>query len=258
MRTRVRWLLLAMFVSGTTFAQKTYAVLVGISDYQALTYQTGDLRFADRDARQMAAFLRSPAGGSVPASRLQVLTNGQATRAHILRALMLFRQAGPADRVLLYFSGHGLASSFIPYDVRPNDPGSTLPHDVVKAVFRQSKARTKLCIADACLSGGMTQPAVAAAAQRLASTFTAGTNVAMLLAGRSTQLAIEDRRRSGGLFTFYLLQGLTGRADRNADRVVTIRELHAYLSPRVRQASGGRQSPVFYGHFPDTLVLAHF
>lgn len=236
---------------------KTYAVIVGISDYKALTYRTGDLRFADRDARQVAAFLRSRPGGNIPVANLRVLTNAQATQAAILRAMTVFKNATAADRVILYFSGHGLANSFIPYDVLPGQPATMLSHDAVKQAFRRSKAWTKLCIADACLSGTMTQKTPLPTAQAMAATFSVGTNVAMLLAGRATQLAVEDRRISGGLFTFFLLKGLAGGADRNANRIVTIRELHAYISPRVRSATHGRQSPVFYGNFPDTLALTY-
>ena len=41
----------------------TYAVVVGISDYQ--DKDIPDLRFADKDAEAFANFLRSPAGGSL-------------------------------------------------------------------------------------------------------------------------------------------------------------------------------------------------
>ena len=243
---------------------KTYAVVVGISDYKNLTNQTGDLRFADRDARQVATFLQSPLGGSVPTANLHLLTNAQATRSAIARAMRVFDRATATDRVILYFSGHGLANCFVPYDVLPGSPTSVLPHEVVKQAFRRSKAQVKLCIADACLSGGMTLPVdglasrpTAPSVQAMASTFTTGTSVAMLLAGRATQLAVEDRRMAGGAFTFFLLKGLAGAADRNANRIVTIRELHQYVSPRVRQHTRGRQSPVFYGNFPDTMALTY-
>ena len=101
------------------------------------------------------------------------------------------------------------------------------------------------------------RPASVQSMQSMAGTFTAGTNVALLLAGRATQFAIEDRRIKGGTFTHFLLQGLGGLADRDANRIVTIRELHTYVSSQVRSATKGRQSPVFYGKFPDTLALTY-
>ena len=237
---------------------QTYAVVVGISDYKALSNRTGDLRFADRDARQVAQFLASKAGGSVPASHLLLLTNQQATRSRIEQALTLFRRARSGDRVLFYFSGHGLADSFAPYDARPGRYPNMLTHQDLKTAFRESSASTKLCIADACLSGSMTQMRQSGAVPPPSvSSPVDGSNVAMLLASRSTQYAVESRRLTGGTFTHYFLLGLSGRADRNADRTVTIRELHQYVAPRVRRDTHGRQTPVFYGRFSDNLALSY-
>ena len=123
---------------------QTYAVVVGIADYAALTAQDGDLRFADRDARQVAAFLQSKTGGQVPASQIRLLTNRQATLASIQQALTLFRKARPGDRVILYFSGHGMPGSFVPYDARAGATRSLLTYATIKAAFRQSAAATKL------------------------------------------------------------------------------------------------------------------
>lgn len=234
---------------------QTYAVVVGVSDYKNLSDKTGDLQFADRDAKQVLAFIKSKIGGNVPASNIQLLTNRQATRSRIIQAIVSFRRAKSGDRVLFYFSGHGLTDSFAPYDAKPGQTSTMLTHQDIKTAFRQSSATTKLCIADACLSGSMTrlqQPAPV----RLNPTTDKG-NVAMLLASRSTQYAIESRRLTGGTFTHYLLLGLGGRADRNADRIVTIHELHQYVSPQVRRATKGRQTPVFYGRFPDNLALTY-
>ena len=254
---------LLFFVLSTLFARhagygqgRTYAVVVGIADYKIGSYRNGDLRYADSDARQVNAFLKSAKGGNVPVTHIRQLLNAQATYRAVIQATSLFGQAKPADRVLLYFSGHGQANGFLPYDVQPGRANTVLTYEIIKAAFRRSRATTKLCIADACLSGGMTQSA-SAQTRAVASNLSAGTNVAMLLASRATQPAVEDGRRAGGTFTYYLLKGLQGLADRDADHIVTIRELHAYVSPRVGRATGGRQSPVFYGHFPDTMPMSY-
>ena len=242
----------------TADAGQTYAVVIGISDYKALSYATGDLRFADRDARQVVQFLQSKAGGNVPTSHIQLLTNQQATWANIQQALMLFRQAGTSDRVILYFSGHGMPDSFVPYDVAPGSQHKLLTYQAIKTAFHESKATTKLCIADACLSGGMTQQTKQRkVAKAITQNVGTGSTVAMLLASRSTQYAIEDRWLAGGAFTHYLLKGLTGQADLNHDKIVTIQELHRYVSPHVRRTTRGRQAPVFYGRFSDDLALAY-
>ena len=253
---RMLTLFICIIPTETVPTQDTYAVVVGISDYEALSDRTGDLHFADRDARQVAVFLRSASGGSVPADHIRLLTNRQATRSRIQQALALFRQAKPGDRVLFYFSGHGGADSFAPHDAGVAGRSTMLTHSDIKNAFRQSSASTKLCIADACLSGSMTR--LRQSSGQKPSGVVGGTgSVAMLLASRSTQNAVESRRLTGGAFTHYLLLGLGGRADRNADRTVTIRELHQYVAPQVRRATGGRQTPVFYGRFSDNLALSY-
>lgn len=64
---------------------QTYAVIVGISDYQ--DPKIPDLHFAHRDAEAFAHFLRSPAGGSLDGDHLKLLANEGATGAQIFTAL---------------------------------------------------------------------------------------------------------------------------------------------------------------------------
>lgn len=253
-------LLLGLWLLGSPSSPplgKTYAVVVGIADYEQLSNRTGDLRFADRDARRFAAFLQSKAGGQVGAGQLRLLTNRQASQAAIRQALTIFQRATPTDRVIFYFSGHGLPDSFVPYDGSPGLTRSYLPHSAIKQAFFRSGANTKLCIADACLSGSMTRQTTVSPTRAVINDLPRSGNVAMLLASRSTESAVEAGRLAGGAFTHYLLAGLAGRADQNRDHLVTIRELHRYVSPRVRSLTRGRQAPVFFGHFSDQLVVSH-
>ena len=250
----------ALLLGRPAYGGQTYAVVIGIADYQALTYATGDLRYADRDARQMVAFLQSKAGGNVPASHITLLTNQQATQTAINQALHLFRRAGATDRIILYFSGHGVPDGFVPYDVRPGQdrpgrPDQMLTYAQIKTAFRASKANTKLCIADACLSGGLTKPQLNRTT--IPKQAADGSRVAMMLASRSSQSAVEMRSLAGGAFTHFMLSGLRGQADLDHNGIVSIRELHQYISPRVKQRTNGKQTPIFYGRFPDNLALAY-
>ncbi len=67
--------------SGPASDKNTYAVVIGISDYQ--DKDIPDLRLADKDAEAFANFLRSPAGGSLDGYHLKVLTNEAAMAAQI-------------------------------------------------------------------------------------------------------------------------------------------------------------------------------
>lgn len=233
--------------------QATYAVIVGIADYKITDYRNGDLRYADQDARRFGEFLRSSTGGAVPAQNIVLLINRNATKASIVSALRLFEKAAPSDRVIFYFSGHGLRGGFLPYDVSATNPATVLSHREVKTAFKPSAASTKLCIADACLSGSMT---AREAWNSPASQEVASSNVVLMLSSRSTQPSVESGLRRGGVFTHFLLSGLGGKADANRNRTVTIKELYDYLAPRIRRDTPNHQSPLFYGKFSDDLAMS--
>ena len=252
------WIGLAiLWFSQLCFAQKgsTYAVIVGIADYKITDYRTGDLKFADKDAIRFTDFLKSPAGGNVPNQNIKVLTNKIATQKAILNALLLFEKATDQDRVIFYFSGHGLGGAFIPYDVKKNDPASVLTHSDLKKHFRASAASTKLCIVDACLSGSMTTQQSWNISEN--KKLTSKSDVVLMLSSRSTQTSVESGVARGGLFTFFMLNGLRGKADRNHDKTVTIKELYHYVSPLVKYNTPNRQAPIFYGKFSDNLILSY-
>lgn len=248
-------LLILFLFSQVTFAQTTYAVVVGVADYEIMDDRTGDLKYADSDATQFSNFLKSASGGKVPAQNIILLRNKAATEASILQSMQIFQKAGPNDRIIFYFSGHGLEKAFVPYDVKQNNAKSLLTHAEVKTAFKASKATTKLIIADACMSGSMKSKEVPVSVEKVVKEFDK-LNVAMILSSRSEQTSMEMMRIKGGLFTFYLLNGLNGKADKNQDKKVTIKELFTYMSPRVKKSASNGQAPVFAGKFSDDLVLS--
>ena len=79
--------------------RSTFAVVVGISDYQ--DDGIPDLRFADKDAEAFANFLRSRAGGSLDGDHLKLLINKEATGAQIAIALdWLIDEVQEGEKVL--------------------------------------------------------------------------------------------------------------------------------------------------------------
>ena len=88
--------------------RKCWAVVIGVSAYRKLP---GDcqLRYAHRDANDIADFLRSPRGGGLPSSQIKVLVNENATLFALRTALgtWLPRSSQPQDIVYVFFAGHG-------------------------------------------------------------------------------------------------------------------------------------------------------
>ena len=87
-------------------AKNKYAVVVGISNYQAAGIL--DIRDARRDAETFAAWLYSESGGNLPQENVVLLTDAQATLSRVGNAINEMSVAsGSSDGLILYFAGYG-------------------------------------------------------------------------------------------------------------------------------------------------------
>ncbi len=235
-------------------AQRTFAVIVGVSDYLVGQPGKGDLQFSDDDARSFHALLRSAAGGSVPEENIRVLIDKRATRDNVLQALTIFGQATRNDRVIFYFSGHGERGMFLPYDYGTNRT-ATLWHDDIKAAFLRSQAGTKFLLADACMAGTMkkrnAQPHPVVAAN--SPLHNPDSKVIIILSSQDREYSRETADLKQGAFTFYLVEGAKGAADKNTDGVVTIKELASYVDHEVRKKTRNQQIPRVIGRFDENM-----
>jgi len=222
------------------FTEK-YAVVVGCADYQM---QGLDLRYSDDDAYRYYAWLMSCGGGSVPADHIAILVDEAAVKSNILKTMdEVYSKAGPDDMLIFYFSGHGSEGAFCPVDIT-NQYGSLLSHDEVKAAFKKYPAKYKICFADACFSGSIyegtpTQISSASTNQE--------TSVVIMMSSASTETSQENPKIRQGAFTYYLLKGLKGSADRNKDGTITLEELFPYVKANVMNFTNNGQTPFIEG-----------
>ena len=231
-----------------------YAVVVGIGAYTAMK----TLNYTDDDAYQMYAFLKSPEGGALGDDQVEILVDERATARNIERALA--EQLGRADAddiVVFYYSGHGVDGYFIPVDF--DGVNNLLSHKRVEELLAGSAARHKLVVADACHSGSLlaARSTASQSTERLYEAFakTAG-GTALLLSSRTEEVSLEASGLRSGVFSHYLMRGMKGEADRDANKLVTVTELYDYLYGRVRDYTGRRQTPVLSGNFDSNMPVA--
>jgi len=232
---------------------KIYAVLVGVADYKHINA----LRSTDDDAFRLYAFLKSPEWGALPDNQIEVLIDEAATQAKILAAMRRqFMKAGPNDLILFYFSGHGAPGSFaaVDFDGRNN----LLSHSSIRSIFDQSKAKHKVIIADACHSGSLNK-GVKSGYEAVSSYYSGLTEtkggLALFMSSKAEETSIEVAGLRQSVFTYYLLEGLKGKADTNYNKVITISELFNYVEKNVRSYSANRQSPVINGTYDRNMPL---
>ena len=238
---------------------KIWAVIVGVGRYNAMP----SLKFTDDDAFRMYSFLKSPEGGALPDDQIAILVDESATRQNIINTMrQYFLKADANDVVMLYFSGHGLEGCFLPVDY--DGYNNKLRHEEVKKIFNESKAKHKLCIADACHSGSLNYGEGLAAKgpapvtlQRYYQAFEdADGGIALLMSSKAEELSLEDHGLRQGVFTYYVLRGLKGAADGNGDYLITIKELYSYVYSKVREYTANVQTPVLTGNYDDAMPVA--
>jgi uncharacterized caspase-like protein len=243
-------------------AGRLFAVVIGISHYAKSNGQINDLRYADRDAQAMLDFLKSPAGGGLAEEDTLLLLNDAATTESIRHALFSFlTKPQEQDTVVIYIAGHGAPDPLDPRnlylitaDTKPDDMGGTaFPMWEMQNVFdRILKAKRVLTFADTCHSYGFSGLRAGPGQKRANNLinqylqrYASKGQRAVITASDISESSFEDAKWGDGhgVFTYFLLQGLQGKADANHDGVVTAGELFAYLQQSVRQATDGKQNP---------------
>lgn len=232
-----------------------WALVVGVGRYAHMP----SLKYTDDDAYHFYSFLKSPEGGALDDNHLRVLIDEDATRDNILRTMrQLFLKADANDVVLLYFSGHGLEGSFIPVDY--DGFNNKLKHQDIKAIFEESKAKHKVCIADACFSGslfamknGKFDATIDKYYKELEST---KGGMALMMSSKSEEYSLEDHGLRSGIFSHFMIKGLKGEADANKNKIVTIKELFDFTFKKVRDYTAGAQTPTISGNFDTKMPIA--
>lgn len=258
-----------------------WAVVIGVGEYEHKAIPR--LRFAARDAQAMYDFLTTK--GGYPKQNVLLLTDTTAekpTLQNIRRALgdFLFRRPGRDDMVLIYYAGHGapevdaagaetdgLSKYLIPRNADPDSLYSTaFPMDEIQKIFARIPAERVVMLLDTCYSGtagGRTFARQQIRSGNLSDQFlerlTRSRGRVVITASGPNEVALESPELGHGIFTYYLLEGLAGKADRNGDGLVTVSELYEYVEDQVERKAreaGGRQRPLMKGEIEGTLPLS--
>jgi Caspase domain len=247
------------------FTPRRIAVLVGIGDYQDPRLQ--DLRFAGKDARDLAAALSSPDLGDF--DRVFVVDQEAMTTRDALRRTLDIAAGdlGREDTFLLYFSGHGTLTLtpegsrlwFLPSDGLLEEPERTgIAVEELEAWVADLPARRRVLIMDTCHNGRSgSKSSLSSSTESLLRGFRGeapaprsvqevSESEARLYAAEYHQPAMEDPRLENGVYTHYLIEAMgsgADDADLNGDRLVDIAEAHQYARDHTIAFTGGIQVP---------------
>jgi uncharacterized caspase-like protein len=259
----------AMAIADSSSAQTTgtapqpakgrqWALLIGVEGYRNVT----PLKFTVNDVNALAKTLRERNG--VSNDSILAMTDEAAslqlrpTRANMIAEIPRWlARIGPDDRLIVYFSGHGVPDPagklyLAPIDLRKTDvPSTGLPVEWLRQQIADCKADFKLLIVDACHAGsekGEDDPIKDVASKDIGEQFRGVERVVTLASSTGEEKSQIWDAKEQSLYTYWLNQGLKGHADADGNELVDIDELNNYVYKNVVRTSkrhfAKKQTPV--------------
>lgn len=246
--------------------REKFALVVGVSRFQDPTIQT--LRFAAKDARDLASALVDPCLGRFRPENVWLLTDEDATRATILEALnSIILQSREDDLVLLFFSTHGSPSNedrglggigyLVTFDTDQDRPWvNGLEFQDLKQKADLIKARRLITFLDSCYSGQVRRNGgkdlvleVGGISPGDAQLLLSGEGSYVISSSAESERSWESEALQNGFFTYYLIEAM------RSQEPPTLGEIFAHLTRHVPSAvareKGARQTPQIFPNEPE-------
>jgi WD40 repeat protein len=251
-----------------------YILAVGISKYKE---QNFNLKYSSKDMNDFVNMMQS--SGMYNKIYVKKIQDTLATKENIIAEGKIFEQARVTDRVIAYFSSHGLLDEKLDYylattDVNFTDPSARgLPYDEIEKMFDKCRSRSRLVLIDACHSGEVDKDDLVAVKndngpvkgtkagtisvkpkaglknsfsymQALFSDVSKGSGTVVISAAAGAEFALESQEWNNGVFTYSIMKGIkSGEADANKDKIISITEMKNYVITTVTELTKGAQVP---------------
>lgn len=242
-----------------------HLLAIGINKYKNSTY---NLNYAEPDARSFIEHMTKGKLDIFKGVYKTELYNEQATKENIVAALKdLSLKAKPEDVFVFYYAGHGTQDEevknadgespfyFVPTDVTKlyGDPAQlkakALASSELVSYLTKIRSTKQIVLMDACHSGGAVKDfnvRGAAGDEKALVQLSRSSGTVIIASSGSKQFATEFDVLKHGVFTYALLEALSGKND-NGDKKITANELKLYMEERVpeltKQYGGTAQYP---------------
>jgi len=242
------------------------ALIIGIEKYE----QAPPASYANLDATYFYEYARK--GFGVSKSNMMLLVDED---ANLIKSLGIISKWLPGKVVknqtelIIFFAGHGLASNdgkelyFLTQDSDPDLLSRTaLSRTELFKEILSLEPKSVTMFMDTCYSGISRDEEVLLASARpirIVADDQDGVpdNFTVFTASQLDQISSGLKEASHGIFSYYLMKGLEGKADANKDKQITNGELLAYMDQNVSQKAselGRQQNPSLAGDRDQVLL----
>jgi hypothetical protein len=218
--------------------QNRWALLVGVNRYVDPAFPR--LKFCVNDVLALEAALKEldytvvTLYDNPPEERL--IPTRENVEAELARICQV---AGPDDLIWVHIASHGKLVNGQPVLITRETRAMTmaekaLPLAEIERRMRESGTRRLILTLDACHAGveigrDLADPEFIRNAYELAEGF------ALIAASTAQQIAQEWAEMEHGVFTYYLLEGLSGEADHASKRLITVSDLSLHVLDALRR-----------------------
>lgn len=256
-------------VATSTVNRNAIAVVFGIEDYR----NAPSVSFAVNDADIFREYLIKRFG--VSRENIYLRLDEQATKGELDKVFSpngwIARHSSANSDVIIYYAGHGAPdlqtkeNYLIPYDGDPNYSSSTgYPVNEIYSNLAGIKAKSVTIIIDACFSGLSrdNQPLLADARSVFIKIEHGAipANMSVFSAASGSEISSAYKEKKHGIFTYFLLKGLSGEGDLDKDKKITVTEMQNYLSENVSlqaRKMGREQHPQLLGAQTKRVLLKY-
>jgi len=246
-----------------------YALIIAVGRYR--DSRIDSLRYAENDARKLYKVLTDHRTGLFKPENVTVLINQEATEKNIKFKFddMVYKAKQEEDMFLVFYAGHGFTYSngsdtyWLTYDtVVGNREGNRIKSTAFSNLalatkLAEIKANTTIFFIDACFSSGMINKP--ASIRGLETYLGTGKDYVIITSSQADQRSIESPHLKHGLFSYFLMKGMSGEADLNSDGLVDVEELWPFIKKGVSKLAkdmGVEQHPRRSGSSGGSIYLS--
>jgi hypothetical protein len=243
------------------------ALIIGIENYA----KSPNATYANLDAKYFYEYVKNTFG--VKTENIKLMINQEANLVDSLGALNKWLPGKVRKNqtdLIIYFAGHGLASSdgkelyLLPQDGDSDLLERTaLSRTEIFQMIKKLSPKSVTMFLDTCYSGQTRDEETLLASARpvriVADEQDTPDNFTIFSASQLDQISSGFKEAKHGIFSYYLMKGLEGKADANKDKKITNGELLAYMDQNVAQKAselGRQQNPSLAGD-PDKILMSY-
>ncbi len=240
-----------------------YVLSIGINQYEN---ENMDLAYAKADAQAFSSFISLKGQKLFKKINSYTLLDRDATKAKIIAAIDEISKVMKKEDVFIFFyAGHGSSEDNVFYFITSEITGMYQDEKLKNALsvtelqekFKQLPALKQVVFIDACHSGGSVEALAmrGATEEKALAQLSRSSGIHVLASSETDQQSAEIKSLGHGVFTYVLLEGLSGKADgAPADSKITVYEIKSYIDDQVPEVS---YNLIRHRQFPSTFSIGH-